>query len=138
MRLMIPLVAMLLLPAASLAADAHPRTIRVSGEGKSAAPPDTATIMTGVVTHSATAKEALSSNSQAMRSILELLKEKGVASKDIQTSNLNIQPDYKRDQRGRTKPEIVGYRVTNQLRVRVRNLPKLGEIIFACISCRNI
>ena len=45
----------------------RPRTfISVTGEGEAAAPPDMATIRTGVVTQAATAKEALNQNNAAM------------------------------------------------------------------------
>ncbi len=121
----IPLVAM---------AEDQPRTITVSGLGKASAPPDMATIHTGVVTLATTASEALSANNQAVEKLFQVLKDHNVASKDIQTSQFNIQPEYKRGPRGEQLNEIIGYRVTNQVRVRLRNLPDLGRVLDALVK----
>ena len=134
MRLLTLGCLMALLTSINVSGEETMRTIRVVGEGKATGTPDMATIQTGVVTQAATAKEAMAANSQAMRQILDALQGHGVASKDVQTSNLNVQPEYERDARGRTKPQIVGYRVTNQVRVRVRNLPQLGDTLDAVVQ----
>ena len=110
------------------------RTISVTGEGRATAPPDMATIRAGVVTQSAKASEALTSNNEAMDEIMSVLEEQGIAPKNIQTSNFNVSPQYKHDDQGRRQPEVVGYRVTNQLRVDVHDLPKLGKILDALVA----
>ncbi|REJ87722.1 MAG: SIMPL domain-containing protein [Planctomycetota bacterium] len=110
------------------------RTISVTGEGRATAPPDMATIRAGVVTQSAKASEALTSNNDAMDEIMSVLEEQGIAPKNIQTSNFNVSPQYKHDDQGRRQPEVVGYRVTNQLRVDVHDLPKLGKILDALVA----
>ena len=125
------LIAVLTTPAF---ADEQPRTISVSGQGKVSSPPDMARIQTGVQTQAVTAKDALSSNNKAMQRILEVLKKHHVASKDVQTTSFNVSPVYKRDNRNRTQPEIVGYRVGNQVRVKVRNLPDLGKVLDALVQ----
>jgi uncharacterized protein YggE len=130
-----PLLATLMVTLGARADEHAPaRTISVTGRGLATAPPDMATIQTGVVTQAPTASEALAGNNRAMERVLQLLKDKGIASKDIQTSNFNVSPDYRRDPRGRTEPEIVGYRVTNQVQVRVRNLPELGGVLDALVQ----
>ena len=110
------------------------RIIRVQGEGKANAAPDMATIQTGVVTQSSTAREALDGNNRAMQEIFSTLEAQQIAAKDIQTSNFNVQPEYKRGPRNQRTQEIIGYRVTNQLRVHVRNLPQLGAILDALVA----
>ena len=128
------LVAMLLMVAQAHAAeDEFGRVISVTGEGKAAAPPDMAVIRTGVVTYRPTATEALSANNESMKKILEVLKTFNIASKDIQTSGFNVSPESKRDERGRTQPEIIGYRVTNQASVKVRNLDDLGKVLDSLV-----
>jgi len=109
------------------------QTISVIGQGKASAPPDMAEIQTGVVTHMDTATEALSANNEAMEKILGILKTHKIASKDIQTSDFSVNPEYKRDDRGRRQPEIVGYRVTNQVRIHMRRLEELGKVLDALI-----
>lgn len=110
------------------------RTIHVRGEGKATSPPDVATVNTGVVTIAPKASDALAANNEAMKRIMEVLKESKIAAKDIQTSSFSVHPDYERDPRGRTKPKIVGYRVTNQVRIRVRKLADLGKVLDALVQ----
>jgi len=113
-------------------------TISVSGAGEASSAPDMAMISLGVQRQAKTAREALSQNNQAMAGVLAALKSGGIADKDLQTSNFNIQPQYqyfKRPSSGRPQtPKIVGYIVANQLSVRIRDLAKLGEIIDLTIT----
>ena len=119
-------------------ADEIPRTITVTGQGKAASPPDMATINSGVATTAATAKEALAANNVAMEKLMEVLKSRGIESKDIQTSGFGVYPEYARrnpGQRGNNnQARITGYRVNNNVTVRVRNLPRLGEILDALVE----
>jgi len=109
------------------------RILSVIGQGKATAAPDMATILTGVVTESASAMEALSANNEAMDNILGTLKTYKIAKKDVQTVHFNVSPQYKRDERGRRQTEIVGYQAMNQLSVKVRNLGELGKVLDALI-----
>lgn len=110
------------------------RTISVSGEGTATSPPDMATIDTGVVTQAPDASAALTANNQALEKLMQVLKEYQIAAKDIQTSNFNVNPEYRRGPRGQQDVEIAGYRVTNQVRVHVRNLPELGQVLDALVK----
>jgi len=116
-----------------LASDGSQRTITVNGQGKASAPPDMANIETGVVTHGVTAIEALSENNQIMGRIMDILIGHKIAEKDVQTSILNVTPEYMRDERGRVEEKIIGYSVRNQVQVRVRNLNDLGQVIDALV-----
>lgn len=118
----------------ALAGEPSIRTISVSGEGKATTPPDMATIHTGVVTQAETAHDALAVNNVAIKNILTTLAEHKIAAKDIQTSSFDVRPEYRRGPRGQQEPEIVGYRVTNQVRVFVRNLPDLGQVLDALVA----
>ncbi|RUL87087.1 SIMPL domain-containing protein [Tautonia sociabilis] len=118
-------------------------TVSVSGEGRISAAPDVADISVGVVTEAETARDALSSNNRAMASLTEQLKQKGVAAKDIQTTNINLSPKYSQPsprppgQPGFQEsftPRIVGYSVVNSVRVTVRDLRKLGELLDAVVT----
>jgi len=109
------------------------RTIRVAGDGKASAVPDMATIHTGVTSRANTAADALTANNKAMVTILATLKDQGIAAKDVQTSNLNIQPVHRVDEKGQTHNEIIAYEVTNQVRVQVRDLAKLGTVLDSVV-----
>ncbi|MBX6313473.1 MAG: SIMPL domain-containing protein [Isosphaeraceae bacterium] len=120
----------------------QPETITVTGTGKVAAVPDLAEINVGVVTQAATAREALKANNEAMQALQDTLKERGVAAKDIQTSNLNIQPQYSQPPRpvpGQPRdrefaPKIVAYQVTNTVHIKARDLGKLGVLLDAVVQ----
>ncbi len=105
------------------------RKISVTGEGTSYAVPDTATIQSGVVTQSKTAKEALQANSAAVVKMLDELKNMGIDEKDLQTSRFNVNPVYDRGPRGQEEPKVTGYRVTNQVAVKVRDISQLGTLL---------
>lgn len=114
--------------------DATPRTITVSGHGEVQAEPDMASIQTGVTSEADTARAALDANTQAMQQVLDGLKETGIAEKDLQTSQFSIYPVYRNDKTTDNAPKVIGYRVTNQLAVIVRDLTKLGDILDKTVS----
>lgn len=136
-KLAIAITLLTLCPLSLLAAESElPRTITVSGQGKAGTPPDMATIRTGVATTAPTAKEALAANNRAMEKVMGVLKNRNIASKDIQTSGFSVYPEYRRQNGPRTerKSEIIGYRVSNNVSVKVRNLPRLGEILDGLVQ----
>ncbi|MGH7398631.1 MAG: SIMPL domain-containing protein [Candidatus Rokuibacteriota bacterium] len=106
----------------------RPSTVTVAGMGTVSAAPDMAEITTGVVTQAPTAAQALGANSQAMERLLQGLGDLGVATRDIQTTNISVSP-LRRQGRDGHPPEITGYEVTNQVRVKVRDLSRLGRVL---------
>lgn len=118
------------------------RTISVTGTGQVSATPDIAEITIGVVTQAASARDALAANSEAMTAVQALLKERGVAEKDIQTLNISVQPRYSQPPQPRPNqpdpgeyvPRIVGYEVNNAVRIVSRDLRKLGAILDAVVQ----
>lgn len=110
------------------------RTLSVSGTGTVMTAPDIVRISAGVETQGPSANEALAGNTAAMRAAFDTLRRSGVAQKDMQTSNFSISPQY---YRGKTTPgqtaAIIGYRVSNQLNVTVRNVGNLGSILDALV-----
>ncbi|HSB42302.1 MAG TPA: SIMPL domain-containing protein [Methylomirabilota bacterium] len=103
-------------------------TVTVTGTGSVTAAPDMAQISTGVVTQSPTAAGALAANSQAMERLLQALAAQGVAARDVQTTSISVSP-LRRQGRDGQPPEITGYEVTNQVRVKVRDLSRLGRVL---------
>ncbi len=104
------------------------RTISVSGQGTATSPPDLAEFDAAVVTQGESAAAALESNSAAVAKMLEVLRGLKIADKDIQTSRFDLSPLYENTRNGRA-PKIVGYTASNQVHVRVRNLPQLGKVL---------
>ena len=134
MSLPIRLLALSLLLASTLAqADEPPRTISVSGRGQVTAPPDLAVIQAGVQTRAESASAALSANNTAMAAVLETLRGRDIAERDIQTTNVRVHPEYRHD-RNTGQAEMIGYQATNEVRVRVRDLDRLGELLDALVT----
>jgi len=73
-----------------------------------------------------------------MADVIEAMKAKGIANKDLQTSGFNISPRYhypKRQTNGeQPAPRIIGYQVSNQLTVRIRDLKKVGEVLDLVVT----
>jgi uncharacterized protein YggE len=95
--------------------------------------PDTARISAGVVTTAPTATAALAENATRMASIRAALKQAGIADRDIQTSSINLYPDYRQDPQG-TNPQIIGYRASNEVSVKFRDIAATGRILDALVA----
>jgi uncharacterized protein YggE len=135
-RIAAPLLLALLLPCAAGAQrhDGDERTITVHGEGRALAEPDLATVHLGVTTDADSAAAALESNNKAMSQLFRTLTDAGIDSKDLQTSNFSISPQYERDERGRRQPQVIGYEVRNQVRIKVRDLSNVGAILDQAVG----
>ena len=106
-----------------------PASITVMGSGTVSAPPDTAELTTGVVTQAASAAQALAANSAAMEAMLKSLHSLGIAEKDILTTNITVTPQRRQSKDDNQPPKVVGYEVANQIRVKVRDLSRLGRVV---------
>src|SRR4028119_565759 len=67
----------------------------VSATGEVSRVPDVAIISAGVQTRSATATGAISENASRMERVRAALKAAGIADRDIQTANINLNPEYR-------------------------------------------
>ncbi len=103
-----------------------PTTINVSGEGKEFIKPDVATVNVGVVKQNVDLLKAQRDAADAINRVTAVLKDKGVAEKDIKTISFNIYPQYDY-QDGVQK--FRGYEVRQTLEVKMRNLENVGGII---------
>jgi uncharacterized protein YggE len=114
--------------------------LTVNADGKSTRTPDLAVFTAGVASDAPTASSALAANSRNMAAVVAALKQAGIADRDIQTSNLNLDPVYappKRLPDGSYEPgpqKIAGYRVNNTVTVRQRKLDEYGKVIDTLVS----
>ncbi|WP_309643341.1 SIMPL domain-containing protein [Phenylobacterium sp.] len=107
-------------------------TLNLSAYGETRVAPDKATINLGVVTEAPTAAGALSANAEQMNSVIAALRKAGIAEKDIQTSGLNLSPQY--DYVQNEPPKLRGYQASNQVTVTVNDLAKLGAAVDATVK----
>jgi uncharacterized protein len=135
-RLLAPLglaaIAWLASPAAAEDERAPDRVLWLTGHGEVKTKPDMAHVTIGVMSEGASAREALTANTQAMQKIMTALKSAGIAEKDIQTSNFTVSARYGDETAGRQ--QVIGYTVSNNLDTSVRELPKLGLILDDVVS----
>ena len=103
--------------------------IAMVGQGQVVAVPDMATIRLGVVAQDTTAAGALAAASVQMNRLLATVAEQGVAERDVQTSQLNVQPVYRDAIDRNAPPQIVAYEAQSDVSVRVRNLAGLGDML---------
>jgi uncharacterized protein YggE len=114
------------LPAPAMA-QTPPPMISVTGEATVSVPPDQAQIDGGVTSDAKTAREASDANNAAMGKVLLALKGAGIDEKDYQTSRLSLQPQYAPNRSGPSP--VVGYRASNRVTVRLRDVTKVAGII---------
>ncbi len=104
--------------------------IWVTGTGKATAVPDIATLTLGVEVQKSSVAMAQSEASAAMNAIADELKSAGVADNDIQTQQYYITPVWTRN-RDTGEQTLVGYRVTNSVTAKIRQIADAGAIIEA-------
>ncbi len=102
--------------------------IWVTGEGSVTVVPDVANLNLGVEAEAETVAQAQAQAATAMQAVIDELKARGVADADIKTQYYSIYPirDYQKD-----TSVIIGYRVTNTVTVKVRDVENTGTIIDA-------
>ena len=102
--------------------------IWVTGRGEVTTTPDLAVLNAGVESKARTVAEARIQAAQAMDQIVQMLKERGIQDRDIQTRVFQISPEYTYNDAIR-KQELVGYRVNNQISVKIRDIGGVGVIV---------
>jgi uncharacterized protein YggE len=127
-------IAAALLAAPAQAQIAAPAMIAVSGEAAISTAPDLAQIDGGVTSEAKTAREASEANNAAMGKVLQALQGAGIDQKDYQTSRLSLQPESAPNRSGASTPTIVSYRASNRVRVRLRDLTKLANVIDTMVT----
>jgi uncharacterized protein YggE len=99
----------------------------VVGESSISVEPDLAMITVGVESYDATAEAAQQANATNMNQVLDQLNQAGIDKKDIQTVSYNIWPNY--DYGMDNSQTIIGYYVSNSVKVTVRDVTRVGTLI---------
>jgi hypothetical protein len=107
-------------------------TLDVSAIGETKMRPDMAMLQLGVDTTAATAAAALGENAQSMSRVVAALRSAGIAERDIQTTQINLSPQYVYEQN--RPPRLTGYQAANRVNVEVRDLAKLGPVADAVVA----
>ena len=107
-------------------------TLNLSAYGETRVAPDIASITLGVSIQAPTASEAMQANRTRMNATVQALKARGIADRDIQTSNLNLEAQYVYEQN--VPRRLTGYQASNLVTITVRDLTKLGGVVDAVVA----
>jgi uncharacterized protein len=103
--------------------DAEPRQVTVIGQGEVEGTPDTLTINAAMEIVAADAAGALNQTSQLQRAVIDGLANSGIERKDINTSEVSVQPQYT----GGDSNNINGYRASNTINIKIRQLDTASQ-----------
>jgi uncharacterized protein YggE len=132
LALMLATTALVAAPALADDAQFRATTLNLSADGEVRVAPDMATITLGVSTQALTAQAAMAANASQMTAVTAALRRQGLADRDIQTSNINLNAQYV--YADKQPPKLTGYQASNNVTVRVNDLTKLGGSIDAVVG----
>ncbi|MFH0749876.1 MAG: SIMPL domain-containing protein, partial [Candidatus Gottesmanbacteria bacterium] len=98
----------------------------VTGEGTVSIKPDIATVIVGVQAQGSTVKTVQDNLNTVINAVSAAVKKVGVDSKDIKTSNYNLNPTYNYNN-GTQK--IIGYEASSNLTIKVRDIEKANSVV---------
>lgn len=119
-------------PVSAIVRPSEGTQLDITATGEVSRVPDIATISAGVVTKSTTATGAIADNATRMERVRAALKRAGIADRDIQTSSINLNPDYRYE--NNQPPVLTGYQASNNVSVRFRDIRNSGRILDALVA----
>lgn len=109
--------------------------ITVSGTGRVTVVPDIGLLHLGVEVSRPTVAEARDEAASAMDAVRTSLQQNGIEDRDIATQFFNIQPQYGAPEPdGSGIPTIIGYTVSNQVTVTVRQIDNISTVLDGAIA----
>ena len=102
----------------TLTADDDVRQVTVVGSGEVQGTPDTLTVNASIEIIAPDAAGAMNQTSERQRAVIDALVGSGIDRKDINTSQVSLQPQYA----GGDSTNIIGYRASNSIDVKIRQL----------------
>lgn len=133
------LVLLASLPASAQAPPPPPPSLAVEGNGQVRVAPDEATVRLGVVAQDASARTAQEKANRVSNAILAAVEKLGVERKDVQTSQLNLNPLYAQvrpdpNGGGESEPRITGYQASSSVAIRLDRLDLIGRVVDAGLA----
>ena len=101
--------------------------LNISAQAEARRVPDVATLSAGVVTQAADGNSAMRDNAAQMDKVMAAIKAAGIAERDIQTSGINLSPQYRYTEN--EAPKIIGYQASYTVSLKVRDITKLGRVL---------
>jgi len=109
----------------------EPGKLHVSGSAELQKPADQVQLDVGVVSQAATARQALSSNSEAMRKVVAAIKGAGLTEGEYRTGRFSLNPIHSQRPQGTREwaPKIAAYSVSNSIHIESKQIEIVGKII---------
>ena len=101
--------------------------LNISAQAEARRVPDVAMLSAGVVTQAADGNTAMRENATQMDKVMAAIKAAGIAERDIQTSGINLSPQYR--YADNEAPKITGYQASNTVSLKVRDITRLGKVL---------
>jgi len=111
-------------PAIAAPADGTLLNVSANAEAKRVA-----TLSAGVVSQATDGNTAMRQNAEQMTKVLAAIKAAGIAERDVQTSGVNLSPQYRYAEN--EAPKITGYQASNTVSLKVRDIARLGKVLDA-------
>ncbi len=127
------LAAVLLPVALAFADEARPRTVSVTGQGEVTAEPDLAHVVLGVEARRPALAEARTEVAAAVERLLALTKSLGIDPRLVNATRMQVQPEYRWNEKDRQRV-LLGYFVSRQVQVELRNLEQLGTLLERAVD----
>jgi uncharacterized protein len=109
-----------------------PTILTLTAGAEVARAPDQVRLTAGVLTSGTSAAEAMAANAARMTAVLAALKAAGVADRDVQTTGLSLNPQYR--YQPEQPPALTGYQARNSISLRTAKLADAGGLIDAAIK----
>jgi uncharacterized protein len=132
--LALALSALIFAGAAAAHDEAKPRVLTVSGEGEVNVAPDRADIGLAVEASEKTLADAEGQVSDGIGRLLKLCETLGIPRSAVRSAQLTVQPQYEYGGVVSNRPQIVGYLVSRQLDVDLKDLSKLGRLLQGAVE----
>lgn len=128
MKAFLVCAAMLLAAMPACAEMSKDRSVTVSGRGEVSVEPDKAEVSLTVMARADQQRTAQAEVDQTVAAVLRLLDDLDIPKKEINTTRVNISPEFRWDRESNER-EIIGYLVQRSIEVRLSELEKLGELM---------
>ena len=111
-------------------------TVTVQGSSQFDVAPDQAVLTVGVMTAGETTAEARQENAVIATTIQQKIGELGISNDKIQTSQYVVTPVYSsnNDRTSAKPPAIIGYRITNTVKISIDDIAMLGNVIDTALA----
>lgn len=113
--------------------DSSRADIVTAATGEAQFVPDRAAVYVGVETRATTAAAAARDNAQRQRAIIDAVVAAGVSRDQISTENYSVAPNTRYDQ-ATQRSTVVGYIVSNVVRVEVRRIDQVASVLDAALA----